>query len=130
MARITKEATTGPQKVLLAYLEKNASDELVAKINADDRTMAQCLGYCCGKARELKEGEAAVVEDGIVYGWAKHFFEETAEAIKAEKVPKVNATVKAPEKAGPVKTVKDEKPKDKKKAVPADENEQFVLVGW
>ena len=112
MARISKEAKTGAEKIVLHYLEEHASDALVEKMNADDRTMKDCLAYCCGKARQQAEGNAAVIEDGVVYGWATHFFEETAEAIASEGVETPQAQVKA----GPVKTIRDDvkKPAPKK----------------
>ncbi len=84
------EAKTKPQKLILAYLEKNATEELIEKINngvriekdgkqlISKKTLDGFMSYANSEARKLAEKGAtsACVEDAIVYGWAMHYFEE------------------------------------------------------
>lgn len=87
---INLEAKTKPQELILAYLEKNATEELIAKINSgvqiekdgvkliSKKTLDGFMTYASGEARKLATSGAnsACVEDSVVYGWAMHFFQE------------------------------------------------------
>lgn len=76
MAKLNLKAEDAGQERVLAYLEENASDQLVEKINAGTKTMAGCWSYIRGRARSLAKNQCAVVEDKEVFGWAVHYFEE------------------------------------------------------
>lgn len=89
MARINKTADGRNQQLVLEYLENNASDVLVEKINSGTRTIADCWRFITGKARLRAvsgsgTGSCAVISDEEVFGWAVHFFEESSEDLKKE----------------------------------------------
>ena len=84
------EPKTKPQELILAYLEKNATETLIEKINngvpiekdgkafISKKTLDGFMKYAETEARKLAEkgANSACVEDTIVYGWAMHYFEE------------------------------------------------------
>ncbi len=84
------EAKTKPQELILAYLEKNATETLQDKINngvriekdgkqlLSKKTLNGFMAYANSEARKLAEKGAtsACVEDSVVYGWAMHYFQE------------------------------------------------------
>lgn len=75
---------------LLDYLEANASDELVEKINngtpytkdgfelVNKKTLEGFMRYATEEAKKLAEKGAmgAMVDDPIVFGWLMHYFQE------------------------------------------------------
>lgn len=78
------------EEIVLKYLQDNASDVLVNKINngtlyeKDDKkltnkkTLSSFIKYACNNAQELSEkgAIAACIDSDTVFGWAIHFFEE------------------------------------------------------
>lgn len=89
MARLNKTADGKNQQLILEYLENNASDVLVEKINTGTRSIADCWRFITGKARSRAvsgsgNGSCAVISDEEVFGWAVHFFEESSEDLKKE----------------------------------------------
>lgn len=115
------EAKTSNEKLILEYLNKNATEALVEKINTGKKTLAQCWAYIVSEARKLAQNNCACVEDATVFGWAMHFFEE--DSIKAETYSNATSSaVKtktiAPKKAKKPKVKAEAKPQQKAKAVP------------
>ena len=51
MARLKLEASTDNQKIVLAYLEENVSDDLAERINNGKKTMADCWAFITKMAR-------------------------------------------------------------------------------
>lgn len=76
MGRITLTATSNNEKLLLAHLEKNASEDLANRINSGAKTLSQCWSYITSEARKQAKNGCACIEDSTVYGWCMHFFEE------------------------------------------------------
>lgn len=76
MARLNLAADGNNQKIVLAYLEENASDSLVDRINSGKKTMKDCWSYITSQARKMAVNNCACIEDKEVFGWAVHFFEE------------------------------------------------------
>ena len=90
MSKIALEAKTMQQKSLKAYLEENASEVLIEKINngvkiqkdgktlINKKTLKTFMDFATKEAQKLaEEGErSAMVEDDVVYGWLIHYFEE------------------------------------------------------
>ena len=88
--RLNLETKTKEQKLVKAYLEENASETLVEKINngtpfekdgksfINKKTLDGFMKYASDEARKLssKGANSACVEDKVVYGWAIHYFEE------------------------------------------------------
>ena len=97
--RVLLRAKEGPQTIIRDYLEENASDELVEKINSGYKTMDECWDYIYNQARENSKGNSVCFEDKVVFGWAVHFFEEEGN-VKPEKK---ETPVKIPEKEVEVK---------------------------
>lgn len=85
--RINLKADGDNQKIILDYLEQNASDVLVEKINSGNKTMKDCWDFIYKQARENSKGNSACFEDKIVFGWAIHFFEEDEIKVEKKKEP-------------------------------------------
>ena len=96
------------EKLILDYIEKNASDILKEKIEAGTKTLAQCWGYIVSEAKKKAQNGCAVVDDQTVFGWAIHFFEE--DSVKAKDY-NVKAEAKTSNNTKPITTPKKEKPK-------------------
>ena len=78
------------EELILKYLQDNASDVLVNKINngtpfekdgknlTNKKTLSGFMKYACNNAQELSEkgAIAACIDSDTVFGWAIHFFEE------------------------------------------------------
>ncbi len=78
------------EELILDYLQENASETLMGKINngtpfekdgkplLNKKTLSGFMKYACDEARKLAEkgANSACVEDCVVYGWAIHYFEE------------------------------------------------------
>ena len=99
MARLNLKADNKNQEIVLAYLEENASDELVEKINAGKKTMAGCWSFITAKAKAKATSNCAVIEDVEVFGWAVHYFEEADEDLKKESDAEKSFMQKAREEA-------------------------------
>lgn len=85
MARLRLEAKNRNEELVLAYLEENASEDLTEKINEGNRTLTDCWKYITDRARNKpRDGNSVAIEDAEVFGWAVHFFEETAGDLKRE----------------------------------------------
>ncbi len=90
MERLNLTANTPSEQRIKEYLEQNASDVLVDKINngvkieKDGKTLINkkdldgFMKYATEEAREQAESGArsACIEDSVVFGWAVHYFEE------------------------------------------------------
>ena len=120
--RINLTAKGENQKLVLAYLEENASDVLVEKINSGKKTMDDCWKFIEGKAKDQAKNGCACVRDDVVFGWAIHFFEE--DSIKAESKSRDNCSKEQKkEEKEPVKT------KPEKKSELDNQISLFDLVG-
>ena len=115
MARINLKADNLYEKAILEYLENNASDALVEKINSSDKTLKGCMAFVKGEAQKEAQNGMAMIEDKVVFGWAVHFFEEDAikEGAKPEYTGKIIHTDTLPKK------------KPEKKAEPKEEEPQL-----
>lgn len=90
MERLNLTANTPSEQRIKEYLEQNASDVLVDKINngvkieKDGKTLINkkdldgFMKYATEEARKQAESGArsACIEDSVVFGWAVHYFEE------------------------------------------------------
>lgn len=115
MARIKLKTDNKCEQIILNYLEKNASDDLVERINNGNKTLTQCWNYITSEAKKEAKNGCACIEDATVYGWAVHFFEEdsiSGEAFNKSTPVKTATSAKASaSESAPV-----EKPKKKAKA--------------
>ena len=119
--RIKLTANGESQTRILEYLEENASDVLVEKINAGKKTMDGCFKFIVECAKKQAKNGCACIEDSVVYGWATHYFEE--DAIKeGEKVTeKIDKVVKPEKKETPDEKLKRLIKEDKKAEKKTDE---------
>ncbi|MDE6274942.1 MAG: hypothetical protein K2M75_00160 [Clostridia bacterium] len=90
MTKLNLTAKDIAQERILAYLEENASDVLIEKINngtaiekdgkqlVNKKSLDGFMTYANNEARKLAEKSAhyACVDELTVYGWAIHYFEE------------------------------------------------------
>lgn len=90
MSKIALETKTMQHEALKAYLEENASDVLIEKINngvkiqkdgktlISKKTLETFMDFAEAEAKKIAEKGArcAMVEDKVVYGWLIHYFEE------------------------------------------------------
>ena len=126
MTKLNLKANTPAEQKVLEYLQNNASETLVDKINNgtpfekdgkplnNKKTLSGFMKYACDEARKLAEkgANSACIDDVTVYGWAIHYFEEdsiegtlyTIDGEEYKPAPKKVATTK------PV-TVKPQPPK-------------------
>ena len=111
MGRLNLTAEDSTSQIILDYLESNASDSLVEKINTGNKTLTQCFNYIKTEAKKEAVNGCACISDAAVFGWAVHFFEE--DALKGDDYKS------APSGATSVKTSNT----DAEKVVPASEVE-------
>lgn len=101
--RLNLQAKGENQKLVLAYLEENASDVLAERINSGSKTMQDCWDFICKCAKEQAKNNCACIRDEVVFGWAIHFFEEDSiepeKAVEEVKVEKVEVSKPAPKKS-------------------------------
>lgn len=90
MAALNLTANGTEQERILAYLQENASDVLIEKINngtpiekngktlINKKTLDGFMKFACDEARKQAEkgAKAACIDDANVFGWAIHYFEE------------------------------------------------------
>jgi len=105
--RLNLQAKGENQKLVLAYLEENASEVLAEKINAGSKTMDDCWDFIVECAKEKVKNGCACIRDDVVFGWAIHFFEE--DSIEPSKAAEETVIVE-PKKE--VKEVRKEPKKD------------------
>lgn len=113
--KIKLETKNKQHEILLKYLEENASESLVNKINngfkvekngvtlITKKDLDGFMSYATNEARKLAEkgANSAMVEDSVVFGWLMHYFEE--DTIEG-KLFNLDGTPYQPPKKTPVKT--------------------------
>jgi hypothetical protein len=92
MTNLNIKASSDNEKIILNYLQLNASESLADRINAGDKTLTQCWNYIISEAKKASKNGVACVLDSVVFGWAVHFFEE--DSIKGTEFNKSNGAVK------------------------------------
>lgn len=90
MSNLALETKSKEQKFLKAYLEENAGEFLIEKINngvkiqkdgktlINKKTLETFMTFATEEAKKLAEkgARSAMVEDKVVFGWLIHYFEE------------------------------------------------------
>lgn len=97
------------ERQILEYIDKNASEELRAKIEASDKSISDCVQYIASQVKERAQNGCVACTDEEVYGLAMHYFEE-------------DTIEKCEEVVAEAKTSVEEKPAAKQK--PAKKQEQ------
>ena len=125
MIKLNLETKSEAEERIKAYLENNASETLVEKINngvqitknekvlINKKTLSGFMKYASEEARKLAEKGAnfACIEDRTVYGWAIHYFEE--DSIEGKLYNQDGSEYKVDVKTTPKPTPKIEKVKKK-----------------
>ena len=119
------KAENNAQKIILDYLEANASEALAEKIKTGTKTLGQCWTYIVKQAQKQKEGNCACIPDFEVFGWATHFFEEDSITEEETKKPVAKVVVKEEKKAEP----KPKKEKASKEEILPGQMTIFDLMG-
>lgn len=92
MTNLNLTTSGKPQELILAYLQENVSDVLAEKINngvyiekdgkwlVNKKDLDGFMRFAADEAKKLAEkgARSACIEDGVVYGWAIHYFEENS----------------------------------------------------
>ena len=90
MKELNLSANTPTEQKILDYLEQNASETLIDKINngtpfekdgkplVNKKTLSGFMKYAAEEARKLSEkgANSACIDDSVVFGWAIYYFEE------------------------------------------------------
>lgn len=107
----TKDAT---KQIIIDYLEENASDVLVKKIQRCGKTIDDCWNFITDSARKRAKNNCACIDDAEVFGWAIHYFEEEGN-VKVTKTEPVKV-VKTKENLQKTKVEKPKAEKPKKES--------------
>ena len=67
---------TDPVKAIEAYFEKNATDELKAKVEAEGKTAEGCWKFIEAVARKALGGRSGHIDPVTVYAIAMHYFQD------------------------------------------------------
>ena len=119
--KLLEGTLTAEERIVAEYIDANASEVLVKKINKSNKGISDCWNFIISQAKaKAGKNKAVGVADSEVFGWAIHYFEE--DSIKKGDTPKIEAkveTVKEDKVAAvakePVKIVKvEKKPKEPK----------------
>lgn len=87
---------TDPEEAVWKYFEKNATDELKAKVKAEGKTAESCWNFIEAVARKALGGSSGHIDPVAVYAIAMHYFQDVPKAwdkAKAEGKTKVKDKV-------------------------------------
>lgn len=115
--RTNLESSSHAQKVIIDYLEENASDVLVNKINNCGKNIDDCWKFIISQAKKKAERNCACIADAEVFGWAVHYFEEEGNVEIDNKPIKAMAAVTAPKPEPKKEETKKVEPKKKPDAL-------------
>ncbi len=83
--KINTEIQKQPNNRYLALVGEHIIDRITTEAAAEkvlkaEKTLARALTGIQNRASRQKEGNCAVIEDAVVYGWAREYFDLTEEA--------------------------------------------------
>lgn len=96
---------TDPVKVIAAYFEKNATDELKATAKAEGKTAEGCWKFIEAVARKALGGRSGHIDPVTVYAIAMHYFQDVPALADFE--PKLKAAEEKARKANLEKKYKE-----------------------
>lgn len=96
------ETLTPAEAAVKAYLERQIEADAALREKYDASLVKKCFDYITEQARKQADGDCAVVEDALVYKWARDFYlegaaEKAKEAENASEVVKESLTTEKPE---------------------------------
>ena len=86
-----------PVAAIQAYFDKNASDDLKARVKADGKTAKDCWKFIEAVARKALHGNSGHIDPAAIYAIAMHWFEDVPKDWNGS--PKVAHTPRASVKA-------------------------------
>ena len=106
------------ERIIAEYIDEEASDALVEKINTGKKGIKDCWSFIFKQAKaKAKGGSSIAITHEEVFGWAMHYFEE--DSIEKGKTDNhVKAVISEKPKAAVPKTIKKEEPKKKEDMLP------------
>lgn len=118
---------TDPVKAVAAYFDKNATDELKARVAAEGKDSAGCWKFIEAVARKALNGSSGHIDPSVVYAIAMHWFEDVPkdwEPAKASLAKSSTPVVKPKKPAETPSEVRKAKAKDKPKKPAKPRSEQ------
>lgn len=114
MNKLNLTANNDYEKTVKQYLEENASEHLIEKINSGQKTLSGFFKYAASEAKKQAVGNCACVADKEVFGWAIHYFEEDSiqEGQSNNKPAPENKPQEKPAEKKPVSKKKDDQQLD------------------
>ena len=81
--KINTEIQKEPSNRYMALIGEHIIDNITSaaaaeKVLKKEKTLAKALAGIENQASKQKEGDCAVIEDSVVYGWAREYFGLTA----------------------------------------------------
>ena len=119
--RTNLKSSNNAEKIIIDYLEENASDMLVEKINRCNKPMSDCFKFITSQAKKKQQGGCACISDAEVFGWAVHYYEEEGNVSEKDLPKDIKVEVKVNDNGIKTAAVK-EVPVKEKKAAPKDSN--------
>lgn len=80
-----KDFQNTPVIRIVNYLLKQS--DMKEKYENEEKTVKQMFEYITGKAKDFKIGNAAIIEDDIVFSWAMEYFNVSNEELGLNKKP-------------------------------------------
>lgn len=120
MNKLNLTASNDYEEIVKKYLEENASESLIEKINNGSKTLSGFFEYAKNGAHKRAVNNYACIADKEVFGWAIHYFEE--DSIKEGQSNNKPAAEKKPQA----------KPVEKKTVSKKQDNQQldfFAMLG-
>lgn len=99
--KINTEIQKQPNNRYLALIGEHIIDQITSeaaaeKVLKEEKTLARALTGIENRARKQITGNHAVIEDAVVYGWAREYFglTETADPQTSAEAPKKGVCIK------------------------------------
>ena len=101
-------------EALKSYLEKQIKEDTALADVYDEKKLEECAKYVTDQARKLNQGSCAVVEDTVVYKWARDFYYGDTAKSKPADIKEIKKEEKIEAETKPVTVVKAKKDKKEK----------------
>ena len=89
---LSAEVTDKPLLKIIDYLLSR--EDMNDKYLNEEKCLSQMISFIKSEAKKQAKDGVAMIEDEVVYSWAIHYWDETNESLKLEKVEKKVETKK------------------------------------
>lgn len=121
--RTNLKSEDSAKQLVINYLEENASEVLVEKINKCGKTIDDCWSFIVSSAKKRAKNNCACISDQEVFGWAVHYYEEEGN-VKVDNIQAKVTTSKPKEVSKP--KVEIQKPKEEKPRTEKHKNDDML----